>query len=382
MDGKAIDKRAKKNSWFLGTSSFLNDIGGEMIVPILPFYIVALGGGGIALGLVAGLREGLSSIFKILGGWFSDRTGERKTFVFLGYFFSFIAKFFIGLAASWQQLLAFVSFERFGKFRDAPRDAVISYSTKITGKNFGIVQMMDVLGGILGMILLLFLLNKFSLDFKNLIFIAAGISAFSLIPLFFVKESKFKAARKNLAYGIKHLNPKLKYFVFVSSFFAFANFGLYMFLLLAAQELTKNFTASILLYILFNATYAIFLVPFGILSDKIGRKKIIFLGYFLFMLVAIGFIYAEKLIYFIMLFAVYGLVYATSHASQRALVADLSGKMKGTAFGFFYTATGLAGIPGGIIAGILWNVNPKLMFFYLAVLGFVSIILLCFVKEK
>ena len=130
MDGKTIDKRAKRNSWFLGTSSFLNDVGGEMIVPILPFYIVALGGGGIALGLISGLREGLSSIFKILGGWFSDRIGERKMFVFLGYFFSFIAKFFIGLAASWQQLLAFVSLERFGKFRDAPRDAIISESKK------------------------------------------------------------------------------------------------------------------------------------------------------------------------------------------------------------------------------------------------------------
>ena len=376
------ERNNSRNVWLFGGSSFFNDVGGEMIAPLLPFYIQSLGGAGIAIGLVSGLREGLSSIFKIFGGWLSDRDGKRNIFIFFGYLISTIFKFLIGIATSWQQLIAFVSFERFGKFRDAPRDAVISYSKKITGKNFGIVQMMDVLGGILGMILLLFLLNKFSLDFKNLIFIAAGISALSLIPLFFVKESKFKAARKNLAYGIKHLNPKLKYFVFVSSFFAFANFGLYMFLLLTAQELTKNFTASILLYILFNATYAIFLVPFGILSDKIGRKKIIFLGYFLFMLVALGFIYAEKLIYFIMLFAVYGLVYATSHASQRALVADLSGKMKGTAFGFFYTATGLAGIPGGIIAGILWNVNPKLMFFYLAVLGFVSIILLCFVKEK
>ena len=375
-------KNNSRNVWSFGSASFLNDVGGEMIAPLLPFYIQSLGGAGIALGLVSGLREGLSSIFKILGGYFSDRIGKRTIFIFFGYLISTVFKFLIGIATSWQHLIAFVSLERFGKFRDAPRDAVISYSGKTNGKNFGIVQMMDVLGGIFGMILLLFLFNKFSLNFRSLIFIAAGISALSLIPLFFVKEPKIKAIRKTISYGIKHLNPRLKYFVFVSSFFAFANFGLYMFLLLMAQELTKNFTASILLYILFNATYAIFLVPFGIMSDKLGRKKIIFLGYFLFVIVALGFIFADKLIYLAILFAIYGLVYATTHASQRALVSDLSGKMKGTAFGFFHMTTGLAGIPGGIIAGALWNLDSRLMFSYLSVLGFISIILLLFVREK
>src|SRR3990167_7054570 len=141
-------KNNSRNVWSFGSASFLNDVGGEMIAPLLPFYIQSLGGAGIALGLVSGLREGLSSIFKILGGYFSDRIGKRKMFVFLGYFFSFIAKFFIGLAASWQQLLAFVSLERFGKFRDAPRDAIISESKKHKGEDFGIVQMMDVVWGI------------------------------------------------------------------------------------------------------------------------------------------------------------------------------------------------------------------------------------------
>ncbi|MEK6819897.1 MAG: MFS transporter, partial [Nanoarchaeota archaeon] len=101
-----------KNVWFLGFASFFNDVGGEMITPLLPFYITALGGGGVAIGLVSGLREGLASIFKIFGGWISDRTGKRKEFIFFGYLLSTIFKFFIALASSWQYVIAFVSLER------------------------------------------------------------------------------------------------------------------------------------------------------------------------------------------------------------------------------------------------------------------------------
>src|SRR3990167_3240654 len=109
-----------RNAWFLGSSSFLNDAGGDMISPILPFYITALGGGGIAIGLISGLREGLSSILKILGGWISDRTGKRKKFVFLGYLISVVFRFLILIASTWQQVVTLVSLERFGKARDAP----------------------------------------------------------------------------------------------------------------------------------------------------------------------------------------------------------------------------------------------------------------------
>ncbi len=382
MDGKAIDKRAKKNSWFLGTSSFLNDIGGEMIVPILPFYIVALGGGGIALGLVAGLREGLSSIFKILGGWFSDRTGERKTFVFLGYFFSFIAKFFIGLAASWQQLLAFVSFERFGKFRDAPRDAIISETKKHKGEDFGIVQMMDVVGGIIGTILVLILFWKLGLGFKTIIFIAAAISFLSIFPVFFVKSPKIKPIRKSLFEGVHLLDKKLKYFVFVASVFSLANFGLYIFLILIASKITGGVFYPLLFYILFNVVYAIFIIPSGKISDKIGRKKLLILGYSLFFLVALGFVLFDSLLALFVLFALYGLVYAITNPVHRALAADLAGDMKGTALGFFHTSIGLAAIPGGLIAGILWNIDSRIMFAYISAIALIALTLLAFVREK
>ncbi|MBI2043016.1 MFS transporter [Candidatus Pacearchaeota archaeon] len=378
--GKRRDGHAR-NVWSLGFASFFNDVGSEMIVPLLPFYITALGGSGVAIGLASGLREGLSSLFKIFGGWLSDRTGKRKAFIFLGYFLSTIFKFFIGFASAWQSVIAFVSLERLGKFRDAPRDAVISYSKKVTGRNFGIVQMLDVVGGILGTLLVLLLFWKLNFEIKKIIFIAAGISILSLLPLFFVREPRLKAIKRSLYRSLHDLNPRLKYFILVSSVFAFANFGLYMFMILIAQKATNNFVTPIFFYILFNIAYAVFLIPFGSLSDKIGRKSILFVGYLLFLIVALGFVYYSNIFHIAILFALYGIVYALTYSSQRALVSDLSKEMKGTAFGTFHTATGFAGILGGLTAGILWDFNPKVMFMYLSFVAFVSLILLCFVKD-
>jgi MFS family permease len=371
-----------KNVPLLGGASLFNDIGSEMISPLLPFYITNLGGTGLAIGLISGLREGLASLFKLFGGWFSDRIGKRKPFIFFGYFISVIFRFFLAIVNSWQYIIGFVSLERFGKLRDAPRDALISQSTRKRGKGFGLQQMMDTSGAIIGTIIVIFLFWKLQIQMKTIIFMAAGISLFSLLPLFFVKEPKTKAVKKSLIKGIKNLNPKLKYFIFVTSVFTFANFGLYMFLLLRAKEITGNILMPLILYAIFSFVYAFFVAPLGSLSDKIGRRKVILAGYILFFIVSLSFIYIKNLLWLMILFILYGLVYALTQSNQRAFVSDFSGKMKGTSHGFYNFIIGIVSIIGGSIAGILWDINYKVMFTYISVIAFLSIIFLLFVREK
>lgn len=364
-------KRGKKNVYLLGTSSLLNDMGSEMITPILPFFIQSLGGGGLATGLISGLREGLSSLLKLFGGWLSDKRGNRIGIVFFGYIMSAILKLFIGVAQTSTQIISFVSLERVGKIRDAPRDAIIARIKGKNGNNFGVHEMFDKLGGVLGTILVLFLFWLWQLDFRTITLIAAGISMFSIIPLFMVKDQKTKKIKTNLFQSIKKLDSNLKGTVLLLALFALANFGLYMFFLLKVGEITGSKTTPLVLYVLFNLVIAIFSKRIGKYSDTWGKRKIIIGGYILFSLICLSFVFINSLMLITIFFALYGVVIAMTEPVQRSLIADLSGREKGTAMGLYYFAIGIATVIGGIIAGFLWDVNPSVMYYYLAIASFI-----------
>ena len=157
------------------------------------------------------------------------------------------------------------------------------------------------------------------------------------------------------------------------------NFG-YMFFVLRAQQFFTgklSVAAPILLYVLFNIFYGALAMPFGVVSDKIGREKVIIFGYLAFSVTCFGFAVFDSLSAFIGLFALYGVMFAAIDGNQRAFVADLAQEQfKATALGTYHTVTGLLALPAGLIAGFLWDaVSPCATFIYGGSLGIISVLL-------
>lgn len=374
-----------RNIILLGLTSLLADFSSEMIQPLMPFFIVALGGAGVAVGLVGGVGDALAAIFKVFSGRWADKSKKYKKFVYFGYGFSAVSKFFFPLATTWSHILVLRPIERIGKgLRDAPRDAIVSESNGGTagkrGFGFGIQRAMDSVGSIIGSVVVYILFVNFGMSFRSIFLIAAIIALTALAPLFFVKEPLSLTERKirHGKFSFKNLPPQLKRFIFVATIFNLANFN-FMFFILKAGEVFKdvgNFNMSaqagklaiglpILLYIFFSIFDASLSVPAGRLSDKIGRKPVLTIGYLLFVVSSFGFIFADSLFTLLGLFALYGAFRAFIDASQKAFVSDLSPVQdRATSLGAFEMSTGLALIPAGLIAGFLWNMNPAYTFIY------------------
>jgi MFS family permease len=352
------ESKSNKNILLLGFVSLLNDISSEIIQPVLPLFIASLGGGSLAVGLIGGISDGLPSLLKVLAGFWSDRLGKRKPLVVAGYALSALGKLFLPVAASWQQVFLLKTLERSGKgVRSAPRDAMISESADKSnrGRGFGLHRAMDSTGAVIGSILA-YLLWQGGMSYSSIFMVAGMLSVLALIPFYRVKES-FRAPSCNVGLLLSDLSPELRRFLVIACLFALGNFS-YMFFILRAQGLfsgTEAVAAPLLLYALFNLIYALMAMPAGIWSDRVGRRKVLAIGYALFALNAIGFAFVSDLAGLIILFAVYGLVYALVDGSERAYVSDLSpGSLRGSSLGIYYGAIGAAAILSSLTAGALW----------------------------
>ena len=368
--GTSNPKGGFRNVIILSIVSFLNDLSSDMIMPILPMFLESLGATGKIVGLVGGIRDGISGLLKVLCGYWSDKTGKRKIFVYAGYGISSVFKLLLGLSKTAGGAVFFSSMERVGKgLRTAARDAIIADSVDPAqrGKSFGIHRGMDSAGAVLGAGVAFIFLQFTGLGFGAIIIISAVIGLASLVPLRFVSEPETPRQNAKLKLSFAILPRPLKLFIFVAAIFALGNFS-YMFFVLRAQHLFEGrwmITAPILLYVLFNIFQSALAIPLGLLSDKIGRQKVLIFGFGLFAAVSFGFAFCNLLPLYIILFALYGIVLAAVDGTERALVSDLAGSdSRATALGTYSTVTGLAALPAGIVAGFLWDKSPVYTFIF------------------
>jgi MFS family permease len=390
MINKGFFKGIGANVILLAVVSFINDISSEMIFAIFPFFIASIGGTGIALGLIGGLGESASSILKMISGYWSDKVGRRKPFVAWGYFVSSLAKLLFPFARTWPALAVLVPVERTGKgLRTAPRDAIVASSTllEVKGRAFGFHRALDNAGAFIGASISFVLFWFFAFKFKSILFIAAVLAFLALTPIFFVKETA-QSRIMHFRVSLKSLSSGFRTYLVSATLFALGNFTYMFFVLRSKISFEKVFdprfsvAIPILLYIWLNIIESLISVPAGVLSDKIGRKKTLILGYLLYCVVCLGFTLANSLVSFIILFALYGAFFGFIEGNQRAFASDfVSNDMAGTALGTFHTAISLAVLPGGLIAGILWNINPNLTFIYGACLSILSVLVMLKVRR-
>jgi MFS family permease len=377
------------NILILSVVSFLNDISSEIILPILPVFIASLGGTGIVIGLIGGLEESLSGILKVLSGFYSDKIRKRKGFIFSGYLISSISKLFLSFSAFWQQVLELRIVDRIGKgVRTAPRDAAIADSSleKFRGRVFGFHRAFDTLGAVVGSILVLFLIFYFALSLNLIILIAAIIGFIALVPIFFLKDIKISNDLKKVVFKFKNLPRELVKYYFTTGLFSLANFS-YMFYIIyvfGGSFGVDQLLLSIGLYVLFTIFYAIFSFPAGLIADKLGKKLTLTIGFSIFTLSSLIFLFSASIWNLIIGFIFYGIFNALYDGPRRAFAVDLSPiNFRGTTLGTLETIISILSLFASIFAGLIFDlIAPGAIFIYSIAISLVALIMLQSVKTK
>ncbi len=426
----------------LGVVSLLTDSASEMIYPLIPAFITALGSGAIILGIIEGLAETTAALLKLVSGIISDRVGKRKLLVVIGYTISSFIRPFTGLVSAAWQIVFIRMFDRVGKgIRIAPRDALIASAAgeKTRGRSYGFHRAMDntgaVIGPVLAIIVLLVLFSGFgfsdplrALRWTFITAIIPGILSVFILVLYVRENTPARKNSSSVILSLRYIDPNFKRYLLIVLLFTLGNSS-DAFLLFRVEESIKTSGAVVnivrgiplldnlvskfgspeaqeqvinilflpLIWAFFNIIKAVLSTPFGALSDRTSRKMVINIGWGIY-----AFVYASfALLVFIpaslqivatfVLFAVYALFYAFTEGTEKAFVADMvKEEERGTAFGLFNFSIGLGALPASVIFGFLYSYfdskfpgfGGSVAFGFGAILALASMILLStMVKE-
>lgn len=363
----------------LGFVSLLTDLSSEMIFSVFAIFFTTVAGASAALlGLIEGLADFSASSLNYYSGWLSDRTGKRKIFALAGYGFSTLAKIILLVSSSVTGLAVFRVIERLGKgFRGPPRDAWLSAvaGTERRGYAFGVHKALDKTGAIFGPLVaygLLAWLGDGASTYQILFWVALVPAVLSIVALSFIKDQPTTQRRhENMFETWGVLSPQFKRYLISTGIFSLAYFS-FGFLLLRAHSVGFSIKDTVLLYALFNIACVVAAPLVGKRGDKVGRARMIMLGYFTYLVMCLGFIFASAQWQVIALFILYGVFYAIDEAQNKAFIADIELERRASAIGMYNFVTGIIYLPASLIAGGLWLLHPTTPFIVAACLAFIA----------
>ncbi len=364
-------KNLSGNVLALSLVSLLNDTSSEIIYPLLPaFLALTLGASPFIIGLIEGFAESVAAFLKLFSGYLSDRFEKRKFPVFLGYSLASLTRPLLAFVGTWQQVLFVRVTDRVGKgIRGAPRDAIIAASVpeEKRGLAFGFNRAADHLGAVIGPVIAFILLSYFADDPQNptirdyrQVFLYASIPVVLglFVIVFFVKEKPKKVSdtiAPKIKLSLKEFDGNFKRFLIVIALFTLSN-STDAFLLLRAEQTGIAVAVLPLLWMFLHFSKVIFSLIGGDLSDKFGRKTLIFSGWIIYALVYAGFAFVGAAWQTWVLFLIYGIYFGLTEGVEKALVADLvPPEKRGTAFGFYNLAFSITVFPASLLFGALWS---------------------------
>lgn len=358
----------------LGFVSMLMDISSEMIHALLPLFLVtSLGASVFIVGIIEGIAEATALIVKVFSGTLSDMLGRRKGLAMLGYGLGAFSKPFFALAENAFPVVTLARFaDRIGKgIRGAPRDALLADMThdSIRGAAFGLRQSLDTIGAFIGPLLAVLLMLLWANDFRAVFWVAVVPAFLSVALLLFgLREERRKAAPLKVhpfrRQALRSLGPTYWWIVGLGAVFTLARFS-EAFLVLKAEAIGIPLALVPLVLVAMNVVYALCAYPFGSLSDRMHRPTLLAIG--LVVLVLADLVLAQADDWTGLLFGVglWGVHMAMTQGLFAAMVARAAPEaMRGTAYGFFNLACGLAMFLASALAGLLWSLAGPAVTFY------------------
>jgi MFS family permease len=376
-----------RNVLAIGMLSLFSDMGHELTTAILPLFLATFAGGAAALGTIEGLSDASSSILKLWMSFHSDRVGKRKPILAIGYFVT-AAMGLLGFVTAWWQIVIIRMIAWMGRGARGPvRDALLSESVQAEahGRAFGFETMMDTLGAVIGPAIALSLVGIVAL--RHIFFIAFIPGAITvLIVLFILKDIPRKPQPDlKIIASLRELPSAFWRYVAAVGIFGFGNFAHTLLVLRAVSLLTPNYGAvqagkiAIGLYIFHNVLYAAAAYPVGSLGDRTNKKTLLAVGYALFAVMCVGFLFVgASIIGLAILFALAGIYIAIVDSMERAFAADLLPQdRRGTGYGALATVNSFGDLTSSIVVGFLWTyVSIAAGFWYAAILTFAGAIAL------